>query len=193
MRLKTDRLEIIPYSREQLEQSLTDPAGAAREIGAKYGTVTPEMRDIQRSLYAMKLRIIDMNPEAWLFATAWQIVSKYSRLIVGEIGFKGIQPNGEVELGYSTRHEHRCRGIMTEAVNEICRFAFGQDRFNIKKVSALTRPENLASEAVLKNNGFVRQGMQFGKNYWVLTHDDFMAARNQRNGERNEHEPELYS
>ena len=56
LRLKTDRLEIIPYSREQLEQSLTDPAGAAREIGAKYGTVTPEMRDIQRSLYAMKLR-----------------------------------------------------------------------------------------------------------------------------------------
>ena len=51
---------------------------------------------------------------------------QYSRLIVGEIGFKGIQPNGEVELGYSTRHEHRCRGIMTEAVNEICRFASGR-------------------------------------------------------------------
>lgn len=193
MRLRTSRLEIIPFSRRQLELFLTDPAGAAREIGAIYGTVPFEVMETQRNLYAMKFRIIDMNPEAWLFATAWQIVSRYSRLIVGEIGFKGIHPNGEVELGYSTRHEHRCRGIMTEAVKEICRFAFEQDKFIIKTVSALTRPDNLASEAVLKNNGFVKKGTLFGKNYWIMTRSDFFAnakQRNQGNGEHTEYDSE---
>jgi RimJ/RimL family protein N-acetyltransferase len=187
LRIKTSRLEIIPYSRSQLERVIDDPAGVAREIGAIYGTVPYDIRETQRNLYAMKLRIIDMKPEAWLFATAWQIVSRYSRLIVGEIGFKGIHPKGEVELGYTTRYEHRCRGIMTEAVSEICHFAFEQDQFSIKIVSALTLPGNLASEAVLKNNGFIKQGTQFGKNYWVMTYNSYFIDRIRMNGEINKY------
>ena len=96
LRIITNRLEIIPYNRPQLEKAINDPSGAAQEIDAIYGTVPYEIERSKRKVYAMKLGIIDENPKAWLFATAWIIISRQSRLIVGEIGFKGLRANGEV-------------------------------------------------------------------------------------------------
>lgn len=167
MRIKTPRFDIIPYDHRQLKLSIIDPAKAAAEIGAVIGAVSAEELAAERQAAAMKLRIIDQNPDAWLFSTNWQIVSHESGQILGMLGFKGIHPGGETEIGYATRSEHRCRGIMTEAVEALCRFAFSQSAHPIGRISALTREGNLASERVLEKNGFVRDGTRFGMNYWV--------------------------
>ena len=71
-----------------MEKAINDPSGAAQEIDAIYGTVPYEIERSKRKVYAMKLGIIDENPKAWLFATVWIIISRQSRLIVGEIGFR---------------------------------------------------------------------------------------------------------
>lgn len=177
LRIITNRLEIIPYNRPQLEKAINDPSGAAQEIDAIYGTVPYEIERSKRKVYAMKLGIIDENPKAWLFATAWIIISRQSRLIVGEIGFKGLRANGEVELGYGTRQDSRCRGIMTEAIEALCRFAFEQQDFPIQKITAVTRKNNHASETVLLKNGFIKRASRFGMNYWMKMNDANAGSR----------------
>jgi RimJ/RimL family protein N-acetyltransferase len=166
LRIKTTRFDIIPYDRRQLKLAVINPGKAAEEIGAVYGQVSAEETASARSIWAMKQRIIESDPGAWLFGTSWQIVSRESRLILGELGFKGIHPNGEIEIGYTTRSEHRCRGVMTEAVDALCRFAFSQTEFSITVISASTKEGNTASEKVLIRNGFIKNGTRFGFNYW---------------------------
>ena len=45
---------------------------------------------------------------------------------------------------------------MTEAVGALCDFAFTQTKYKIKLLTALTKPENIASHKVLEKNGFAR-------------------------------------
>jgi RimJ/RimL family protein N-acetyltransferase len=168
MRIETDRAFLCPYTPEQLELALRHPKEAARQIGADYGTLEKDILDFQHDIYLMKLKLIEKNPNAWLFATYWQIVLKRSGAIAGEVGYKGLCPDGEIEIGYNTRPEHRCRGLMTEAVKSMCGFAFTQQSFDIKKISATTRPENLASRRVLEKCGFKQNGTLLGYIYWEL-------------------------
>jgi hypothetical protein len=48
LRIITNRLEIIPYNRPQLEKAINDPSGAAQEIDAIYGTVPYEIERSKR-------------------------------------------------------------------------------------------------------------------------------------------------
>lgn len=177
MRIKTTRFDIIPYNKRLLKLAVINPVRAAEEIGAVYGAVSAEETAHERNLCAMKLHMIESNPDAWLFATIWQIVSRESRLIVGEIGFKGIHPSGETEIGYSTRPEHRCRGVMTEAVKAVCAFALNQTDFPITLISASTKDLNSASEKVLLKSGFIQNGIRFGYKYW-----EYVDTNRHRNG-----------
>ena len=58
------------------------------------------------------------------------------------------------ELGYWLAEDYWGRGIMTEAVRQICREAF--DRFDILRIFAEPFAENLGSRRVLEKAGFVR-------------------------------------
>ena len=60
------------------------------------------------------------------------------------------------ELGYWLAEKHWGRGVMTEAVRQICREAF--DRFDILRIFAEPFAENLGSRRVLEKAGFVCEG-----------------------------------
>ena len=60
------------------------------------------------------------------------------------------------ELGYWLAEDYWGRGIMTEAVRQICREAF--DRFDILRIFAEPFAENLGSRRVLEKAGFVCEG-----------------------------------
>ena len=60
------------------------------------------------------------------------------------------------ELGYWLAEEHWGRGIMTEAVRQICREAF--DRFDILRIFAEPFADNLGSRRVLEKAGFTYEG-----------------------------------
>jgi ribosomal-protein-alanine N-acetyltransferase len=166
LNIESERFDIIAYDRQLLRLAIIDPAAAAGEIGAVFSPLSVEELAQRRNLYALKLRMIDRDPEAWLFTTAWQVVSRESGLILGELGFKGIHPKGKVEIGYFTHAEHRCRGVMTEAVGALCRFAFDQKQYPISVITASTKEGNVASERVLEKNGFIRCGVRLFLNYW---------------------------
>lgn len=60
------------------------------------------------------------------------------------------------ELGYWLAEEHWGRGVMTEAVRQICREAF--DRFDLLRIFAEPFADNLGSRRVLEKAGFTCEG-----------------------------------
>ena len=62
------------------------------------------------------------------------------------------------EIGYLLLTEYWSKGIMTEAVCQICDVAFSE--LDIVRITGLVYAPNVASQRVLEKNGFVREGLQ---------------------------------
>ncbi len=76
---------------------------------------------------------------------------------VGTIGlYLYSEADRRAELGYDLFREHWGKGLMTEAVTEVLRYAFEELKLN--RVEATTDAENAASARVLEKAGFTREG-----------------------------------
>ncbi len=76
---------------------------------------------------------------------------------VGSIGLDA--PNdiwGTTELGYMVDPDHWRQGYATDAVSQVCRYAFAQRRLD--KVYACVYETNPASRRVLEKAGFTEEG-----------------------------------
>ena len=62
------------------------------------------------------------------------------------------------EIGYLLLTEYWFKGIMTEAVRQICEIAFLE--LDIIRITGLVYTPNAASRRVLEKNGFVQEGLQ---------------------------------
>lgn len=62
----------------------------------------------------------------------------------------------DAEIGYILQDAYRSRGIVTEAVRQICRLAF--DQLDIIRLTATVFSPNMASRRVLEKNGFRLEG-----------------------------------
>jgi RimJ/RimL family protein N-acetyltransferase len=155
--LRTRRLTLIPYSADQLQDALDRGfEAAAKSHGLLHPPLSGADRRLRRKIYRSKLLHIEAAPEACLLTTAWQIVR--DNAIVGEVGFKGPPSLGEIEIGYTTHPGFRRQGYMSEAVAALCAFAFEQTTYKVSRIAALTRRRNFASQGVLANCGFTRDG-----------------------------------
>ncbi len=77
---------------------------------------------------------------------------------VGTIGLYAYSElNRRAELGYDFLREHWGKGLTTEAVREVLRYAFEELKLN--RVEATTDSENAASMRVLEKAGFRREGL----------------------------------
>jgi ribosomal-protein-alanine N-acetyltransferase len=67
-------------------------------------------------------------------------------------------------LGYKLDKDEICKGYTTEALEALIKFAFGS--FNLHRIEANIISNNLASIAVVKKAGFIKEGSS--KNYlWI--------------------------
>ena len=62
------------------------------------------------------------------------------------------------EIGYLLLTAYRSRGIMTEAVRQICKISFSE--LDIIRITGLVYAPNIASRKVLEKNDFVQEGLQ---------------------------------
>lgn len=62
------------------------------------------------------------------------------------------------EIGYLLLTPCRSRGIMTEAVRQICEIAFSE--LDIIRITGLVYAPNIASRRVLEKNAFIQEGLQ---------------------------------
>ena len=80
--------------------------------------------------------------------------------VVGNIA---VEQNSDVrckdsEIGYFLLTDNWSKGIMTEAVKQICKLAF--DELDIVRISGTVYLPNTASQRVLEKNGFESEGVR---------------------------------
>lgn len=87
------------------------------------------------------------------------LINKETGKIIGGCGFHTWAPDHRrAEIGYALHSdEHKRKGLMSEALLAILKYGF--DEMNLHRVEALTDPENTASQKLLANFGFVKEGI----------------------------------
>ena len=136
--LETKRLKIYIASREEMERYIeeqTDP-----ELKQAYGEMLQGCIDC---------------PDQWAWYAIWMIGLK-DGTHVGDLSFKGLNPDGSVEIGYGIMDAYQGRGYATEAVAAAVSWALAQP--GVTRVEAETDPDNRASQRVLEKCGFVPTG-----------------------------------
>ena len=96
------------------------------------------------------------HPREWIWYAIWFIERKDGSH-VGDLCFKGLQPDGSVEIGYGIAEESQGHGYATEAVNAVTAWALKQP--GVCRVDAETETVNRASQRVLEKCGFVPSGI----------------------------------
>lgn len=78
--------------------------------------------------------------------------------VLGSVALTHIRrgPLQAADIGYGLDHRHEGKGLMTEALQAVCDYAFGA--MGLHRVQASHLPENLRSAAVLRRLGFVVEG-----------------------------------
>lgn len=111
--------------------------------------------DVLREAYTEMLNGAISHPNERAWYAIWMIELR-DGTHVGELCFKGVAPDGAVEIGYGIDESYEGRGYATEAVSAVTAWASRQE--GIKCVEAEAEEDNLASLRVLEKSGFVPNG-----------------------------------
>jgi len=136
--VETERLKIHVASKEEMEQFI------------KSQTV-----DVLQLAYTEMLNGCLDHPDQWEWYAIWMIELKDGTHI-GELCFKGLDPNGIAEIGYGISEQYRNNGYAAEAVKAVSEWALEQPEVNA--LESETDPDNNASQRVLEKCGFVPTG-----------------------------------
>ncbi len=138
--LYSERLIIYPASDDEMLSII------AREN-------VPELKQA----YSEMLEGCTAHPEQRLWYCLWFMKSKQTSEIIGSLDFKGLTPNGMVEIGYGTEPAFQHQGYMTEAVKTLVEWAMKQP--GVRGIEAETESDNRYSQRVLEKTGFVPMGI----------------------------------
>ncbi len=83
-------------------------------------------------------------------------VRQTDRQLLGGCGFEHLAPGHCAELGYWLARPYWGRGIMTQVVDALCRFAVSE--WKLVRITAQVFDTNTASIRVLEKNGFQQEG-----------------------------------
>lgn len=161
--IETTRLKIIPLTYQQLVLYLSAEDKFEKDHGLTVTgrVVAPEVKDMVERFTLPHMKLV--YGDNYLFYTFWIAIDNSSKIIVAELGFKGIPNNkGEIEIGYGTMPRQQSKGYMTEAVAGMIQWVSG--RADVEYVLAETNENNHASIRVVQKNGFV----QFAKKREML-------------------------
>lgn len=136
--IETERLILTTASRETMERMI-----AAEQDGDLKGA------------YREMLQGCLEHPDQWDWYAIWLITRK-DGTHVGDLSFKGLSPDGSVEIGYGIAPAFWGNGYATEAADAAVRWALEQP--GVTRVEAETDPHNAASQRVLAKCGFLLTG-----------------------------------
>ena len=88
----------------------------------------------------------------------WCIAMKDANRLIGTIGFHCIDAtSARAELGYEINRDFWGRGVMSEVLPYVLHHGF--DVLELNRLSALIRPGNVASIALVRKFGFWQEGV----------------------------------
>ncbi len=94
-------------------------------------------------------------PDQWDWYAIWLITRK-DGVHVGDLSFKGLNPDGSAEIGYGIDPAYWGNGYATEAVAAAVNWALAQN--GVTRIEAETDPDNAGSQRVLEKCGFTPTG-----------------------------------
>jgi ribosomal-protein-alanine N-acetyltransferase len=163
--VETPRLLITPLTREQLHLYLQagDRFEKSAGLACDGRIVVPAVQEMVTKFTIPQMAVA--TADNYLFYTFWIVVEKSARLIVAELGFKGVPTgNREIEIGYGTMPAHQGKGFMTEAVGGMLNWAKARPDVNI--MLAETDETNAASIKVLRKNNFTQFARKDNMLWW---------------------------
>ena len=110
----------------------------------------------------------------------WAVTLKQDpETVIGSCGF--YYPKFDFhafETGYDLHPDHWRQGIMTEALIAIFHYGFNRGfSFPLNRITAITHPENIASQSLLKKLGFLQEGILREYGFWDNAyHDHFLFS-----------------
>ena len=157
----TPRLELVPASRALLDALLEGRRDEAE--AALGGSIPPGWPDEAVAPF-LRLRRDQMrrDPATQPWLVRFLVARGEPRTLVGHAGFHGppgvnaLGAADAVELGYALFPEHRGRGLATEAVEALVRWAAAEH--GIRRFVASVAPANEPSLALARRLGFVHVG-----------------------------------
>lgn len=111
-----------------------------------------------------KLKAVEEKLHVWY--TYWLIIDKESGNGIGFVGFKGINPDGYAEVGYSISPDFRRKGLMKEALNAFIGWASKNQK--LRGITAAVNKTNTGSIKVLQNCGFKLTGSSEQQAFYCL-------------------------
>jgi len=91
-------------------------------------------------------------------AVRWGIAQRTDDTVVGTCGYYGFHTwNSRGSIGYELARPSWRQGIMTEALDAIIGFGFGE--IGLNRIQAVVMPGNVGSEKLLEKLGFRREGL----------------------------------
>lgn len=159
LRIEAERLVLYPFSSDLLHAAESGDVADYAALGITPSSEWPEP-DLIDALPVFRSLVEESPADGF---TPWIALDKEAR-IVGSAGFLGKPENGAVEIGFGIVPSERGRGLCTEAVDAIVRWAEGNRAVSILK--ARCEPENIASISVLEKSGFTRDGEAEGLLEW---------------------------
>lgn len=119
--------------------------------------ILEETDEEMKQAYIEMFEGCQVHPAQRMWYAVWFMkLADGSDEIIGDLCFKGITNDGIVEIGYGIHPLYEGNGYTTEAVSALVRWAVSQP--SVTRVEAETDPENIASQKVLANVGFVANG-----------------------------------
>lgn len=163
--VETNRLLIMPLTREELRLYLKaeDLFEQSQGLTCTGRTVAPHVQSMVQQFTIRQMD--DATGDNYLFYTFWIVIEKSTRLIVAELGFKGVPTGlGEIEIGYGTMPHHQGKGYMTEAVAGMINWC--RRRPDVRFLLAETDASNAASIKVLVKNNFTQYTRKGNMLWW---------------------------
>lgn len=149
---ESERLKLIPLSAAEVEMYQACDFSFEKHFQLIHH---PRQLDanVQRALREKVIPSIHHDPENHLFHTLWVAIDKTINTVVAGIVFKGPpDTENKIEFGAGTLEGFMNRGYMTEVTTLMCRWT----RLNYPeiRITAQTKTDNFASQAVLNKSGF---------------------------------------
>ena len=144
-------LRLMPLTERDVRELIAAPAAFA----TRHALVIEEGACAPNFIYERALANMQLAP-AWAELLATRLYVLDGQRVVGSGGVKAPPTNdSEVEIGYGMAGAWHGRGLGTQGARGLTEEALAH---GAQRVSACTRPDNIASWRLLVRIGFVRDG-----------------------------------
>jgi RimJ/RimL family protein N-acetyltransferase len=148
--LKTDRLVLRALTLDDIDLLVdldNDP-----EVMRFITDGKPQPKEHYEKRIPELLNYMEKNPDLGLWVTFLKDTNEF----IGWYILKHLPDDGEVEIGFRIKKKFWGNGYSTEAGKALLKHGFGT--LGLKKIAAIVRPDNFASQAVIKKIGLQEKG-----------------------------------